>query len=1235
MNRLKKASASLVIASMALTLIPFNVLAESGYPTRISGYTAAQTAVQIAEQTGWTGTAILASSASYGMVDALTAGPLATFLQAPILLTETGNVLNADTEAELTKLKVKTVYVTSGTGVINQAVLDRLTGLDITVVPLGGSDRFATATNIANKMVELGATVNKVAVAYGWKNQDALSIAAIASAQTEPILLTETDSIPASVKEFLSTHTSVIATDVIGGTGVISDSVKAQFPGATRHYGNTAYDTNLAVLKAFDSVLKYDHAYIANGETAIDALAGAPLAAKFHAGIVLANGVGNEGTKYVSSKLSETSVVTALGGTAVVPDVVQTDMDYNVPVVSVAPVVPVVPVIAGGGGGGPIAPVVTMANVSSEGELTTALANDSITTINLTASFSASPTITRSLTMNFGDYTLTGDLVFNHTGTGTSVLTGNGGDRITGDLSVNTPKASFDNGVLVHGAVNVENVKIGTWTESANGNTLTITDSDGASVTVTGHPGSVTVTTGAGGTLSLTVNAGATVSSIISNAPISIEVVEGATVDSITAGTGAGGTTITNNGTTGTVTANVPINLVANVAPANTVTGAEGSVVVSGTNAVGIVVVPNLTAYNAALAAVNTVAYTPASWAAYQLVVAANVVTVSNTQAEVTAAIAAITAAQGNLVTVLAVGPVTPVAPTVTADDTTNTVTGMAVGMEYNLDGASYVAYNTTTFGAINFSGEHTLLVRVAAEGLNPFGPDTTLVFTTNPPTPVTPDAPAVTANDTANTVSGMAVGMEYNLDGTGFVPYVATTFAAINLSGEHTLLVRVAAEGINPYSSDTTLTFTTNQATLVTGISLNKTSTTVLVGGNETLIATILPAGATNKDLIWTSSTPTIATVDSNGTVLGGTNASTFAATTITAKTVDGNKTATCSVRVMTEAMVVSDINIGTAANMALKLAQYTILLGLDLTVYNAILPLDRTQVHGALAAATFTTMAQIKPAFDTAVAIQVAIQEINASSLDTVGAALTKNATLCDVVLTDYNALTNKLPVHTALKLKSIVSAAELKKTLNESVAIEEINSATVDTIGAVITKNATTLTLVLTDYNALANKGTVHQAMDTKVYTTALDVRTAFNIAVAVQAINEATSATMDAAIKKYLPILGQFQLSSYNALVNKIPVHTAMETPTFTTASEVVATFNAAVAIQVINAATVTTMGATITSNATVLGLSLTTYNSLVNKGPIYTAMEAVTFTTVAEVQVAFDEAVLAQKSIETP
>lgn len=287
--------------------------------TRLSGNTSSQTAVQIAEQTGWKGTAILASSEAYGLVDALTAGPLATYLKAPILLTESGNQLNPDTKGELAKLEVKTVYVTSGTGVISQAILNELTSLGIKVVTLGGADRFATSANIANKMVELGAPVTKVAVAYGWKNQDALSIAPIASAQTEPILLTEKDAIPASVKTFLTTNTSIKTTDVIGGTGVISDTVQALLPSATRHSGTTAYDTNTQVIQHFDSTLKYDRVYLANGETAIDALAGVPLAAQAKAAIVLTNQVTPNVATFVKGRLTSRSVVTALGGTTVVP----------------------------------------------------------------------------------------------------------------------------------------------------------------------------------------------------------------------------------------------------------------------------------------------------------------------------------------------------------------------------------------------------------------------------------------------------------------------------------------------------------------------------------------------------------------------------------------------------------------------------------------------------------------------------------------------------------------------------------------------------------------------------------------------------------------------------------------------------------------------------------------------------------------------------------------------------
>ena len=137
----------------------------------------------------------------------------------------------------------------------------------------------------------------------------------------------------------------------------------------------------------------------------------------------------------------------------------------------------------------------------------------------------------------------------------------------------------------------------------------------------------------------------------------------------------------------------------------------------------------------------------------------------------------------------------------------------MAVGMEYNLDNAGYVAYDSVTFAGLNLAGNHTLLVRVAAEGINPAGPDTTVTFTTNP---VTPAAPSVTRDDTANTVAGMAVGMEYNLDNAGYVAYDSVTFAGLNLAGNHTILVRVAAEGINPASSAVTLTFAVNPVATV-----------------------------------------------------------------------------------------------------------------------------------------------------------------------------------------------------------------------------------------------------------------------------------------------------------------------------------------------------------------------------------------------------------------------------------
>lgn len=80
-----------------------------------------------------------------------------------------------------------------------------------------------------------------------------------------------------------------------------------------------------------------------------------------------------------------------------------------------------------------------------------------------------------------------------------------------------------------------------------------------------------------------------------------------------------------------------------------------------------------------------------------------------------------------------------------------------------------------------------------------------------------------------------------------------------------------------------------------VTGVTLNKTATTIAVGASETLTATIAPTNATNKKVTWTSSNAAVATVDASGKVTGVAKGT----ATITVTTEDGGHTATCAVEV------------------------------------------------------------------------------------------------------------------------------------------------------------------------------------------------------------------------------------------------------------------------------------------------------------------------------------------------
>lgn len=89
-----------------------------------------------------------------------------------------------------------------------------------------------------------------------------------------------------------------------------------------------------------------------------------------------------------------------------------------------------------------------------------------------------------------------------------------------------------------------------------------------------------------------------------------------------------------------------------------------------------------------------------------------------------------------------------------------------------------------------------------------------------------------------------------------------------------------------------------------VSGVTLNKVTAKIAVSQALPLVATVQPTDASNKAVKWESSNPKVATVNSAGVVTGVSAGN----ATITVTTVDGSKTAYCSVTVYTP---VTDIKI------------------------------------------------------------------------------------------------------------------------------------------------------------------------------------------------------------------------------------------------------------------------------------------------------------------------------------
>jgi uncharacterized protein YjdB len=126
---------------------------------------------------------------------------------------------------------------------------------------------------------------------------------------------------------------------------------------------------------------------------------------------------------------------------------------------------------------------------------------------------------------------------------------------------------------------------------------------------------------------------------------------------------------------------------------------------------------------------------------------------------------------------------------------------------------------------------------------------------------------------------------------------------ATVNGSGlvtgvaQGTATITVTTQDGNKTASSAITVSTTDVP--VTGVTVSPTTASLNVGATQSLVATVAPANATNKNVSWSTSNAGVATVNSSGLV----TAVAVGNATITVTTQDGNKTATSAITVTSSA--------------------------------------------------------------------------------------------------------------------------------------------------------------------------------------------------------------------------------------------------------------------------------------------------------------------------------------------
>lgn len=189
---------------------------------------------------------------------------------------------------------------------------------EFTTYRISGADRYETAVNVS---IEGWEQSDVAVIATGKNFPDALSATPLAYKNDAPLLLTDTNTLPQSVKDELK-RLNVKSVILIGGTSVITSDVEKEINSLgisdiTRISGTDRYDTSVKIAKEIGNSVSV---VVATGEGFADALSIAPIAAQLEMPILLTkkDSVPVSVSQFVESEMPVESFV--IGGSGVIND---------------------------------------------------------------------------------------------------------------------------------------------------------------------------------------------------------------------------------------------------------------------------------------------------------------------------------------------------------------------------------------------------------------------------------------------------------------------------------------------------------------------------------------------------------------------------------------------------------------------------------------------------------------------------------------------------------------------------------------------------------------------------------------------------------------------------------------------------------------------------------------------------------------------------------------------------